>query len=73
MKFRRTMSILEEKDKKYRKKGGRLGHRRVSIPIEIRTFLEVSKGDIEWEVDTTRKTLKGKLIKGIKNGKTKRK
>jgi len=66
------MPVTVDKDKKYRKKGGRLGHRRVSIPVEIREYIEVEKGDfVEWEVDTTKKTLKGKFIKGIKFNKKK--
>lgn len=64
MKFRKMMPITIETDKKYRKKGGRLGHRRITIPVEIRKHIPVEKGDyVEWEVDTTKKTLKGKFIK----------
>jgi len=64
MKFRKTMPVIIEADKKYRKKGGRLGHRRVTIPVEIRKRIKINKGDcIEWEVDTIKKTLKGTLLK----------
>jgi len=73
MKYRKTMPVIVEKDKKYRKKGGRLGHRRITIPVEIREYIEVEKGDfVEWEVDTTKKTLKAKFIKGEKLNKIKK-
>lgn len=67
------MPVILEKDFKYRKKGGRHGHIRVTIPIEIRERIRIDKKDvIEWEVDTTKKTLKAKLIKGEKKIKIKR-
>ena len=64
MKYRKTMPVTVEKDHRKNKKSGRFGHRRITIPVEIREFIKVEKGDyVEWEVDTTKKTLKGKFIK----------
>ena len=58
------MPVIKEKDKDYRKKGGRLGHLRVTIPVDIRNMIKITAKDyIEWEVDTTKNTLKAKLIK----------
>jgi antitoxin component of MazEF toxin-antitoxin module len=52
MKYRKTMPILEEGKRKNTQRHGE-GHRRVSIPYEIREHIKLNKGDlIEWEVDT---------------------
>lgn len=68
MKYRKMMPVLEDNRSKSRSKKGKKKHgdkhRRVTIPVEIRKFVNVNKGDwIEWEVDTKKKTLRGKLIK----------
>ena len=53
---------MEDNRRKGKKKHG-LHNRRVTIPVELRQFIKFDKGDfIEWEVDTVKKTLKGKLI-----------
>ncbi len=71
MKIKRISALILEKDLKYRKKGGKLGHIRVTIPVEIREQIKLKKNQaIEWVVDSEKKTLKGKLvtIKKIKIG-----
>ena len=62
MKYRKIMPILEE-SKRTNKRHGH-GHKRVTIPKELDEFIQITKKDyIEWEVDTKKKTLKGKFIK----------
>lgn len=64
MKYRKTVPILIDRKKDTSKNKKLKGHRRVTIPLEVRDFLEVGKGDyIEWEVDSSKHTLKGKLIR----------
>ena len=58
------MPITVETDYRKNTKSGRLGHRRITIPVEIREHFKVEKGDfVEWELDTTKQTLIGRFIK----------
>ena len=64
MKFRKSVSIGIDTDSRKSNKVSRIGHMRVTIPKDIRDKIKIGVNDfIEWEVDTTKKTLKANLIR----------
>jgi hypothetical protein len=68
--YTKLVPVLEDRHNKTSKKHGQ-GHLRITIPVEIRNFVKISKQDfIEWKVDTIKKTLTGKLIKNDNNKNT---
>lgn len=62
--FRKTMLIGTDVDTRKNKPSLKISHMRVSIPKEVRDRIDIKKGDyVEWEVDTVKKKLTGKLLK----------
>ena len=62
MKYRKIVPVLQESPRTNKRHGH--GHKRVTIPKELDGFIKISSKDfIEWEVDTNKKTLIGRLIR----------